>query len=160
MNTSSIFFWKSGAICGQRNRKCYRRLIGFCLYPRMKNFFLRLAGGSTFSFCWMIWKSRSCIKRRKKAWKIFWVKVQMLTLLRCVIILGNPKFDFSIFFLYLLYKFQIYWLILWQFGSYDTTHSNKAQHTGSYHEKAIIQFLYYWELWFWQHGAWTSSPSR
>lgn len=42
------------AICGQRNRKCYRRLIGFCLYPRMKNFFLRLAGGSTFSFCWMI----------------------------------------------------------------------------------------------------------
>ena len=40
------------------------------------------------------------------------IKVQMLTLLRCVIILGNPKFDFSIFFLYLLYKFQIYWLIL------------------------------------------------
>lgn len=51
-------------------------------------------------------------KKAEESLKIFWVKVQMLTLLRCVIILGNPKFDFSIFFLYLLYKFQIYWLIL------------------------------------------------
>lgn len=51
-------------------------------------------------------------KKAEESLKNILGKSQMLTLLRCVIILGNPKFDFSIFFLYLLYKFQIYWLIL------------------------------------------------
>lgn len=54
MNTSSICFWKSGGICGQRNRKCFQRLTVSWPCQRMKNFCLLSAGGSIFSSSWMI----------------------------------------------------------------------------------------------------------